>query len=117
MLYRIAMLMAAVVAVGMLWGLPAAAQDAGYTPPEPPQPTFFEVPPPESPPATPPQDPPTVPPGPPPPDDPPDVPPPDDPNLPATGLEATNGMAAAGAFLIGGTGLVLAARRRRKTQD
>lgn len=132
MLHRIAMLMAAAVALSLLWILPAAAQDAGYTPPEV-EPTFFEVPPPESeppdtttddPPDTTtddrpdtPDNPPAVPPGPPPPDNPADVPPPDDPNLAATGGDVTNGMAAAGVFLVGGTALVLTARRRRKTQE
>lgn len=121
MLHRIAMLMAAVVAVGLLWGLPAAAQDAGYEPPEPLEPTFFENPPPESeppddPPDTPPNNPPEVPPGPPPPDDPPDIPPPDG-DLPATGGDVTNGMAAAGIFLLGGTGMLLAARHRRRNQQ
>lgn len=117
---RMGAVLAALAVAALLWALPVAAQDsgdAGYEPP--PQPTFFETDFPSDPPPEEPSDPPpTVPPGPPPPDDP--VPPPDDPapppddgELPATGLELTNGMAAAGAFLLGGIGLVLAARRRK----
>lgn len=119
MLHRVVIMAAVLATAALVWVLPAAAQDAGYAPPEPPQPTFFEVPPPteppDNPPATPPDNPPTVPPG-PPPEDPP-APPPDDPNLPATGSNITNGMAAAGVFLVSGTGLVLVARRRRQTHQ
>ena len=112
------MALIAVLAVGaLLWIQPAAAQVSGY---EPPQPTFFETDPP-SPPPKPPKSPPpaTVPPGPPPvvPPAPPPLDPPDPPPLPATGLQVSNGMAAAGVLLVGGTGLVLAARRGRKTEE
>lgn len=125
---------AAIAVTALLVAVPAMAQVTGYETPAP-EPTFVETefpsesePPPTEPPGPPPSEsepPPTVPPGPPPsdpppPDEPPNEPPPPElpaPELPATGLQLTNGVAAAGAFLLGGTGLVLASRRRRRPQD